>query len=108
MRKTSTKIALWAIERYEEKVAHYENCIDAIRGGFAQRHIREKSVAHYEGLIEGALTACEEILHQQRCYYGFSYATKQFVSNVPYVPGEDITAHREYAEWRVRFITRKG
>ena len=106
MRKTSTKTALWAIERYEEKVKHFENCIDGIRNGTAPEWIADKPVAYYEGMIYGALTACEEILHRERSYYGFSYAVKGFTSVLPFELGTNVSDAPGYADYRVFFGTR--
>lgn len=105
MARKTTKIALDAIIRFEEAIAHFEEVLRVKQLPLENqaRHIREKSIEFYEGWLSGVQMMTEFILHEQRCYHGFGYVDSNLKSLDWQGVYEHITQHPEYRKYRVHY-----
>lgn len=104
MARKTTKIALVAIQQYEQTAKWITEVINLKETAPLEDqldHIKNNPKEYWIGMAIGSRSMCESILHNQGCYHGFAYLDKSFKILVN--PGKPITEHPEYADWRVSF-----
>lgn len=106
-RKTPAHV-LKLLERFEEKMVHFEEILRVKANLPVENqadHVRNNSFDYYYGMIQGSVSSMEEVLHEFGCYHGFFYVGPDRFSLI-HVAGQKIQDNPDYRDWRIMFYTR--
>lgn len=108
MRKQSTKRAINAIYKFESELDRVNRILASysLPKELQTPWLTDKTPDYWIGFITGKLTACEEVLHEEKSYYGFAYVDSNNELLKWYGIYEYIQNHPEYRDWRVSFAIR--
>lgn len=106
MARKTTKVATKQLERYEERMRHYEEILRVKNlGENVPNWIAEKTVDYWMGCIDSLIASTEGVLFDENCYHGF-YHCDENRERILLPESMNFRDNEKFRDWRRCYYTK--